>query len=711
MRSHPLRFLFFVFSLLMPFFAQPGHAQAAAAGAPRKPSVGLRGENAAPATTITLGQSIVPLYGPWKFHIGDNPAWADPNFDDSQWETVDLTPKSGAVDPNTGLPEYVPGWTAKGHPGYWGYAWYRLRVRVAVQPGEKLALAGSANVDDAYQVFANGWLLGSFGQFPGPASRSGQRPVIYASQPEMFRLQHLPGEGSGPGSNPVPLTEVVAFRFWMDPNTLTHVLGAGGMHSAPLLGQWGEVVARNKLAWLEQVHSYGYTLVEAVLFFLLAILAASLILFDRSDPVYLWLAGVFLLTALSYAWGALTAWTALESVTSIILVQESLLNSLIVGGWVMVWWVWFRLRRPVWMPKAIVGLTLLYMVSMPVGEDIFYTVIPHSADLDFYIVSVCTRLLFLLLLAWIVTSGIRREGREAWLALPAVLLMSLAQFQRELTALHLRTILFLFGVQVPIGAIADMALAVAIFALLLRRLMLSLRRQREMALDVKQAQEVQQVLIPMALPQIPGLAIESEYRPALEVGGDFFQIVPHATDGSVLIVTGDVTGHGLQAGMLVAVIVGAIRNQAETSFEPLKMLEALNRRLLGREKANATALALRIAADGACTLANAGHLPPYLNGKEIDMPGALPLGMIEQAEFPVMHFELAPGDILTLLSDGVAEAMDEDGQLFGFERIHALLAKNLSAAQIAAAAQSFGQQDDISVLRVERAGAAVPAVA
>ena len=93
------------------------------------------------------------------------------------------------------------------------------------------------------------------------------------------------------------------------------------------------------------------------------------------------------------------------------------------------------------------------------------------------------------------------------------------------------------------------------------------------------------------------------------------------------------------------------------------------------------------------------------------MPGALPLGMIDGAEFSVLHFELAPGDILTLLSDGVAEATDERGELFGFDRIHALLAKHLSAAEIAATAQSFGQIDDISVLQVERLGTAVPAVA
>jgi serine phosphatase RsbU (regulator of sigma subunit) len=72
--------------------------------------------------------------------------------------------------------------------------------------------------------------------------------------------------------------------------------------------------------------------------------------------------------------------------------------------------------------------------------------------------------------------------------------------------------------------------------------------------DVLQAQAVQQLLIPEALPHIPGFRIESEYRPAREVGGDFFQILAHPTDGSVLIVAGDVTGKGLQAGMLVALI-------------------------------------------------------------------------------------------------------------------------------------------------------------
>ncbi|MGB8480985.1 MAG: SpoIIE family protein phosphatase [Acidobacteriaceae bacterium] len=663
-----------------------------------------------PVAPITLGQSIVPLNGPWKFHIGDSPQatgmkgpqWADPDFDDSGWETVDLTPKAGAIDPNTGLSEYVSGWTAKGHPGYWGYAWYRIRVRVAARPGQRLALAGPADVDDAYEVFVNGALLGSFGKFPGPGARAKQRPLIYPSQPQMFLLPQAQADSTGSSPDVAPVSEVVAFRFWMEPNTLTHTLDAGGFHGAPLLGESGVVDTRYKLAWMGTIRSYGYNPVEAALFLLLALLACTLILFDRSDPVYRWLAAVFLLTAISYAESALTAWTQIESVDMLILVQEVFLNSLIVGGWVMVWWVWFRLRRPAWMPRAIVALTALYMISQPLGEDIFFIAVPHPVSAIFHIASVGIRLLFLLLLVWIVTWGIRREGREAWLALPAVLLMSVAQFQRELTALHLRTILFFFGVQITLGAIADMALAVAIFALLLRRLMLSLRHQREMALDVKQAQEVQQVLIPEELPRVPGLTIESEYRPAREVGGDFFQILPHATDGSVLIVVGDVTGKGLQAGMLVALIVGAIRAEAAHSHDPLTALNALNQRLCGRGQAHATGLALRIAADGSATLANAGHLPPYLNGKELPMEGALPLGMVENAEFSVMQFQLASGDTLMLMSDGVVEAQDEQGQLFGFERISEMLRQPITAAEVAATAQAFGQEDDISVLSVTR---------
>jgi serine/threonine protein phosphatase PrpC len=104
-------------------------------------------------------------------------------------------------------------------------------------------------------------------------------------------------------------------------------------------------------------------------------------------------------------------------------------------------------------------------------------------------------------------------------------------------------------------------------------------------------------------------------------------------------------------------------------------------------------------------------MPPYLNGEPVAMEGALPLGMMEGAEFSVMRFKLAQGDRLVLVSDGIAEATDADGQLFGFERVHELLRTGKSASEVAGAAQSFGQEDDISVIAVTRTAVLEPALA
>jgi serine phosphatase RsbU (regulator of sigma subunit) len=223
-----------------------------------------------------------------------------------------------------------------------------------------------------------------------------------------------------------------------------------------------------------------------------------------------------------------------------------------------------------------------------------------------------------------------------------------------------------------------------------------------MRTELTQAQEVQQVILPESHLALPGLAVESEYRPAREVGGDFFQMIPHRADGSLLIVAGDVAGKGLKAGMLVALLVGAIRTAAQYAPDPAAVLSALNLLLMGRSDAQATCLALRISKDGAVTLANAGHIAPYLNGEPLPMEGALPLGIIESAESSLMHFQLHHGDRLMLMSDGVAEATDNGGQLYGFERVHQLLRTAKSAAEVASAAQTFGQEDDISVISITR---------
>lgn len=250
-----------------------------------------------------------------------------------------------------------------------------------------------------------------------------------------------------------------------------------------------------------------------------------------------------------------------------------------------------------------------------------------------------------------------------------------------------------------IGILSVLILSYVFFVAYIRTYGLESFRMRT---ELAQAQEVQQVILPEPRLTLPTLVVESEYRPAREVGGDFFQMIPHQADGSLLIVAGDVTGKGLKAGMLVALLVGAIRTATEYDPDPRAILRTLNGLLMGRGDAQATCLAVRITKDGAATLANAGHIAPYLNGEPLPMDGALPLGMVENAESSWMEFELKDGDRLMLMSDGVVEAMNRDGQLFGFERVQELLRTTKSATEVASAAQNFGQEDDISVISVTR---------
>jgi serine phosphatase RsbU (regulator of sigma subunit) len=307
--------------------------------------------------------------------------------------------------------------------------------------------------------------------------------------------------------------------------------------------------------------------------------------------------------------------------------------------------------------------------------------------------------------------GIRKQGVEGWLVVPAVVPLAVSQFASELITVDLPVKWAPFGMTIFVGQISNLVSAAAVSLLLLRRLLLSVRRQRIMAFDMRQAQEVQQLMLPESRTTVPGLRIESEYRPALQVGGDFFQIIPHATDGAILIVAGDVAGKGLRAGMLVALLIGAIRTAARFDADPLTVLRALNDRLIWRRDALATCLALRIEADGTATLANAGHVPPYLNGIPVAMEGSLPLGMLDDAGFSVMRFKLEDDDRLMLMSDGIAEATDAHGNLFGFERVHRLLETACSAANVANIAEKFGQEDDITVISISRIAVAAPMVA
>ncbi|MFP5207331.1 MAG: PP2C family protein-serine/threonine phosphatase [Acidobacteriota bacterium] len=246
--------------------------------------------------------------------------------------------------------------------------------------------------------------------------------------------------------------------------------------------------------------------------------------------------------------------------------------------------------------------------------------------------------------------------------------------------------------------VALLCIVVALMALLLREQRRVVEDRAQLAGEMHAARNAQQFLISRHLPQIPGLTIQSEYHPSREVGGDFFQVLP-LPDEAALVVVGDVAGKGMEAGMLAALIVGAVRTAATFTSDPKRILSLLNDRLQGRGLV--TCLALRIESDGSATLVNAGHLPPLLNGNELPIEGSLPLGAAPGISFPVLQFQVSEGDALVLMTDGVVEAQNSEGELFGFDRISRLLRGGTDGAALAHAAQQFGQKDDITVLTLQ----------
>jgi len=243
------------------------------------------------------------------------------------------------------------------------------------------------------------------------------------------------------------------------------------------------------------------------------------------------------------------------------------------------------------------------------------------------------------------------------------------------------------------------AVTLAIFVLDLVR---DRHEKVRLATELEAARSMQNVLIPEEVTAIPGYALTSAYRPALEVGGDFFQVIP-LKDGQTLIVLGDVSGKGLKAAMAVSFIVGALHTLADQSSNPAALLAGLDHRLQGRLQGGfATAIALRIEPEGHCSIASAGHPSPFVNGSELVLPGALPLGLGLSAVFEEEPLVLNNGDCLALYTDGLLEARSPSGELYSFDRLKTLFATKPTAEQSMEAAVAFGQDDDITVLTLTR---------
>ncbi|HUN85686.1 MAG TPA: SpoIIE family protein phosphatase [Terracidiphilus sp.] len=626
-------------------------------------------------------EPLVSLDGLWRFHPGDSPdisgsstpLWASSTFDDSHWELL-----RGDTS-----------WTFQGHPAMSGYAWYRFTIKVpAEEPPVSILLAP---IVTSFEIYTDGRLAGGSGDMP---------PTHTPNTRFSFHLFPLTREASS-----VDRTVQVAIRVWHSPMWSSYVGGGpfqpGNLAGAPKLlasEQRHHQLARNVIF----VDQYAYSITAG----LVGLVILCLFLMRPGEREYLWFAVVMLAQAFDSALNVLQAVYSLPPVPVYDLLDGGL-NALDVTCLLLFLATVLRARLRVGRRVLLVLLALSPLMGVLYWTGV--APVPVSAALQLlFMLPAMVWILYLLVLRAMRGNQDARllllpiflsEGY--WTADNLIILLAQAGWLERPRVMEVPLPLPPFTIHVQV--LVNLVFLLAMMVFLIRRFTLARRQEERMAGELEAARQVQQVLLPDELDQCPGFAVACIYQPADEVGGDFFQQMADS-NGGMLIVVGDVSGKGLPAAMLVSVLVGAIRAEASHGSDPARLMRSLNERMLGRSQGGfTTCLAAHISAQGHVTLANAGHLAPYLNGHEIGVPGSLPLGIVAQPEYESNTVKLAPGDRLTFVSDGVVEAQTRSGELFGFDRT-----RNISrrpAEEIARAAQDFGQKDDITVVTVEFAGA------
>lgn len=418
----------------------------------------LAATEAAAGTHIALGDSVVPLNGPWRFHVGDDPRWSLPTYDDHAWETVDLTPAPGSHDGDVGLPGYVTGWSQRGHAHYTGYAWYRLDVTVENTGGKPLALAGPTLLDSTYELFVNGTRVG------GPGDFAGKTPSVYSVRPAVFAMPSSVTAGVQ--------TYHLAFRVWMDPIDAGDE--SGGIHVAPMLGDTESIERLHQVQWLQTFKGYVVDAAEPVAFVLLAIMLTGLIK-GRDHPTHVWLAIALILLALLRVNQVLFYWTPYWSLRSYDIAVTVLLRPLVLASWVLAWRDWFGLTRYPWLRNAVTLLTTVYVVSACLGRP--WVTTAHGVVVATDALIAGARITLAALYLWVIGQGVARSMKwPDYVAALAAVLVGIGLFATEVNALGVPGIWFPYGTGVARGQYAYAAFIPLMFALILWRLSRHARR-------------------------------------------------------------------------------------------------------------------------------------------------------------------------------------------------------------------------------------------
>ena len=655
---------------------------------------------AAPFDASGVG-SPIRLDKGWKVGITSDQSAASPNFDDSGWalrdagsSMADVPDEDETAGASAAAIKKLDADSSKQR-----YAWFRLHIQLAPGHGPLSLLVdlpvsqntslGIGSSGPGIDVFENGKRI-------NPEGPHGNAPAHYQQISRIYDLDLAPSDTSL-----VLVVRTLYIPFGLASYTSFFT------NRTLYLGDRDDLNRVLQIWTAKSLFERLPRLVDSILLLVLALFLFALYFAQKGHVEYLWLALHELLQAPigfvelagSSAWLD-SLWYA-AVVLQLVLISAYLYFEFLIAflalkpkRWFVRWHIRIlRFSAPV---LAAVGPTLL--------------LVGHSKAAGVLLILIMI-FCFFWVLGWVlfifstlIVATTRRNFEAGLLLIPLVLTgVGLIEpvFTAGMSDWSGRAYTSLLTIQagpIPIhfASIADFTGILVIVLIIFIRFLRIHREQERASSELAAARSVQELMIPQEKLATPGFEVDSIYSPANEVGGDFFH-VQTTGDGGLLVVIGDVAGKGLQAAMNVSMLMGALRRTPERS--PAKILQSLNRVLTGSESFT-TCQAAWFGANGEITLANAGHLSPYLNSQEIALPPGLPLGVLPEASYEEVQLYLHAGDRLLLMSDGVVEARRPSGELFGFERVRNL--SNQTAYYVAEAAKDFGQEDDITVLSVRR---------
>ena len=585
----------------------------------------------------------------WRTQTGDNLSWAAPDFDDSAWQTGRWPELSRLPDPFRIL-------------------WYRASIDIDPSlVGQDLAIA-LAPFDEVYEVYVEGKLVGTHGSWLDRNHAPFPRQHVFRVR-SASKLKIAIRRWTG--------ATVFMYRALAQTGILVHEHPPRiGLVSLLNLEEEKHKV-QSQLDWI--LNWLGYILLLAC-----GILSCVVYLAQRSrlDNLLLGLTLASMPAAILLGLATSLLGPVLRSEWSALAVGIQFSFPVLESLWLKSICPRFG-RLFTWAS----GLQVIIGIGRILG---FYFQFSWLED----IVSQNAYPLIRMFLVIVAAVGLLGE-RKSWHALlltAAAFITASAQYWRS-SGVVISGYFRPWGLYLDSRILAELLFAgLALLGLYLKHLE-EQKRKEILDRDLGAARMVQDSLL--VAEDSPEWAVDAVYLPANEVGGDFY----HTTlgrDGALLVVTGDVSGKGLPASLLVAAVVGALGDLV--SRQPAEVLAHLNRALLGKTRGGFVTCACALfQADGQVVLATAGHLSPWVDAQDLELEAGLPLGVVDGVEYQEKQ---ACGKRFVFVSDGVVEAENAQRELFGFERTREISVK--SAQEVAEAAKSWGQNDDITVVTVRR---------